>query len=194
MAIRHLVLVKHGSPTLDSETPAREWSLSLRGESEALLLAEQLRTFEPFHLVSSPETKARGTAELIAAVLSTPSRIVDGLREIDRPVLPIMEPAAHRELNRPIFSDPNRAVLGSESANAAVDRFEAAIQGELDRSVPANLVAVSHGTVMALLVAKYNPVDGFRFWCDFACGELITLAIPSFRRVGPDVFPSESAI
>jgi hypothetical protein len=119
MALRLLVLVKHGFPILDSATPAREWSLSPRGETEALLLAEELRPYKPVHLVSSSEPKARRTAELVAAILRTPNRVVDDLREIDRPALPIMEPTtAHRELNRPILSQPNRAVLGSESANA----------------------------------------------------------------------------
>lgn len=183
MTTRLLVLVKHGSPIPDPTTPPREWSLSPRGEAEALLLAEELRPYEPFQLVSSSEPKARRTAELVAAVLRTPNRIADDLREIDRPALPIMEPAAHRELNRPIFSESSRAVLGFESADAAVDRFHAAIQGEVDRCMPGNLVVISHGTVIALFVARHNPVDGFQFWSGFECGKFVTLALPSFELI-----------
>jgi broad specificity phosphatase PhoE len=179
-----LVLVKHGSPVLDPATPAREWTLSGRGEIEALHVAEQLREYEPFGLVSSPSPKARRTAQLIAAVRRTQNRVVDDLREIDRRVLPIMEPAAHREMNRPIFSEPDRAVLGSESANIALIRYQSAIQTEIDRCESPNLVAVSHGTVMALLVARYNAVDGFRFWADLQCGDLFTLTVPLFRLSG----------
>lgn len=192
MATRLLVLVKHGFPILDPATPAREWSLSPRGETQALLLAEELRPYEPFQLVSSSEPKARGTAELVASVLRTPNRVVDDLREIDRPALPIMEPTAHRALNRPIFSERNRAVLGFESADAAMDRFQAAIQGETDRCIPANLVAICHGTVIALFVAQHNPVDGFRFWSGFECGKYVALALPSFQLVKTNAILRES--
>jgi broad specificity phosphatase PhoE len=179
-----LVLVKHGSPVLSPATPARDWSLSGQGEIEALHVAKQLRPYEPFDLVSSPEPKARSTAELIAAQSGTRNRIVDNLREIDRRILPIMEPAGHREMNRAIFSEPARAILGSESANAALIRYQSAIQAEIDRCESAHLVVVSHGTVMALLVARHNAVDAFRFWADLQCGNTVTLRVPSFGLVG----------
>jgi broad specificity phosphatase PhoE len=179
-----LVLVKHGSPVLSPATPAREWALSSQGELEALHVAIQLRPYEPFDLVSSPEPKARSTAELIAAQSGTHNRVVDNLREIDRRILPIWEPADHREMNRPIFSEPDRAILGSESANAALIRYQSAIQAEIDRCESAHLVVVSHGTVMALLVARHNEVDAFRFWADLQCGNAVILTVPSFRLVG----------
>ena len=187
-----LVLVKHGSPVLDPATPAREWALSGQGEIEALQVAEQLRTYEPFDLVSSPEPKARSTAELIAAASRTHNHVVDDLREIDRRVLPIMEPAGHREMNRPIFSEPDRAVLGSESANTALIRYQSSIQAVIDRCESAHLVVVSHGTVMTLLVARYNAVDAFRFWAELQCGHAVTLTVPLFRLVGAASISSNS--
>jgi broad specificity phosphatase PhoE len=185
MTPKLLVLVKHGSPVLDPAAPAREWVLSGHGETEALHVAEQLRAYHPLDLVSSPEPKARRTAELIATVLRTRSRVVDDLREIDRRVLPIMEPEWHREMNRPIFSEPDRAVLGSESANTALLRYQAAIHAEIDGCESPHLVVVSHGTVMALLVARHNAVDAFRFWADLQCGSAVTLTLPLLRLVEP---------
>jgi broad specificity phosphatase PhoE len=182
-----LVLVKHGSPVLDPVTPAREWALSGQGEIEALHVAEQLLAYEPFDLVSSPELKARSTAQLIAAARGTHCRVVEDLREIDRRAVPIMEPAGHREMNRSIFSQPDRAVLGSESANTALLRYQSAIQAEIDRCESAHLVVVSHGTVMALLVARHNTVDAFRFWANLQCGNAVTLAVPLFRLVGAPI-------
>lgn len=184
MPPKFLVLVKHGSPVLDPATPAREWALSARGESEALRVAEHLRAYEPIDLVSSPEPKARRTAELIAGVLRTRNRVADDLREIDRRVLPSAEPAEHREMNWPIFSEPDRAVLGSESANTALLRYQSAIQAEIDRCESDYVVAVSHGTVMALLVARHNAVDAFRFWANLQCGDVVILTIPLFRLAG----------
>jgi broad specificity phosphatase PhoE len=182
-----VVLAKHGTPGLDHTAPAREWALSRRGEADALLLADRLKPYAPFQLVSSCEPKARRTAELVAAALQMTLRVVDDLREIDRPVLPIMEPARHRAVNRPIFVDPDRAVLGSESASAAANRFMVAILLEAERCAPAHLVAISHGTVIALLVALHNAVDGFHFWSEFGCGEFVVLEFPSFRLVRPSL-------
>jgi broad specificity phosphatase PhoE len=180
---RLLVLVKHGTPVLDGTKPAREWTLSPRGESEAVALAEDIGRYAPSHILASSEPKAERTAQLIAARLGLNVRVLDGIRELDRAALPIMDPAAHRELNRPIFLEPDRAVLGAESASAALERFQTSIQAEIDSSPTKNLVAVSHGTVIALFVGQYNNVAIFDFWSRFHCGHFVSLAIPSFKIV-----------
>jgi broad specificity phosphatase PhoE len=183
--------VKHGTPVLDAARPPREWLLSPRGESEAHRLAEELRPFVPYVVVASSEPKAERTAQLIASSVGQSVRVVDGIREIDRGVLPIVDAEAHRELNRPIFLEPTRAILGFEPANAALERFEHSIQAEIERVPEDNIVVVSHGTVISLFVGRYNALDSFVFWCGFQCGQHVALHMYSFRlvesRQGSDV-------
>jgi broad specificity phosphatase PhoE len=180
MPSRAVVLVKHALPVLDASLPPRDWHLGAAGEAEARRLAGRLQPFLPFRLISSPEPKALSTSAIVAAALEVSIQPVEGLREFDRPPLPIMSPEEHQRVNAEIFSAPDRAVLGSESAHAALARFSSALLAEISAIPSGNLVAVSHGTVISLFVAKYNDVDPFTIWRALACASFAVLELPSF--------------
>lgn len=177
-----LILVKHALPVLDASRPAREWLLGPEGEAQALALAGQLRAFLPFRLVSSTEPKALRTAEIVASELGLILTPVDGLREFDRPVLPIMNPAEHERLNAEIFTKRDTPVLGQESANQARDRFAAAVAEHVRAtSAGEHLVVIAHGTVITLLAGMHNPIDELALWKQLSCGSFVVLELPSMR-------------
>lgn len=181
-AQRSLVLVKHALPTLDGAAPARQWQLAPEGETQSRRLARELLDFQPFRLISSPEPKALRTAQIVAAELSLPVAQQAGLEEIDRPALPLLAREEHAALNAPIFADPARRVLGTESGNAALKRFHSALRAALaDTPEDHHLVAVTHGTVIALLVAAHNRVDGFELWRRLACPSIVVLGLPNLE-------------
>jgi broad specificity phosphatase PhoE len=180
MPSRVVVLVKHALPILDSATPARDWPLDAAGETQARQLADQLRAFLPFRLVSSGEPKAMQTSAIVAAALSVTVHPVEGLREFDRPALPIMPPGEHARVNAEIFARPDRAVLGRESAYCALARFDSALRAEVSATSAGNLVAITHGTVISLFVAEYNALDPFTIWKGLECASFVVLELPSF--------------
>ncbi len=181
-AQRSLVLVKHALPTLDAAVPARQWQLAPEGEVQSRRLARELLDFQPFRLVSSPEPKALRTAEIVAQELSLRVAQQVGLEELDRPVLPLLSRAEHAALNAPVFAEPARRVLGRESGAAALKRFYAALTMALaDTPEDHHLVAVTHGTVIALLVAAHNRVDGFELWRRLACPSIVVLGLPQLE-------------
>ena len=169
-----VILVKHAQPIPDPSKPAREWQLGPEGVSQAHRLAAALRAFSPLRVVSSPEPKAVQTAGVVAAELGCDVTILDDLREIDRPVLPILTAIDHEALNERLFVDFDEPVLGIESARAARHRFDRAVRDLLptdDRT----LVVVAHGTVISLLVSAHNPIDAFRFWRALKCSSFAVL-------------------
>ena len=178
-----LILVKHAQPVLDPAVPPREWRLGREGEEQSQGLAERLRMFLPFTLVSSPEPKAVRTAEIVAATLGTVTSIVEGLQEFDRPAMPIASPDEHERLNAPIFTTRAQPVLGRESADGALARFSEAIDRVL-ASTPAGrtLVVIAHGTVIALLVAQQTDRDAFELWKSLDCADWFELEM----RAGPE--------
>jgi broad specificity phosphatase PhoE len=176
-----LLLVKHARPVLDPARPAREWTLGPEGEVQAAAVAKRLAGYLPFDLVSSPEPKASRTAAIVAGMLGAEPRIVAGLHEFDRPVLPIMPAEEHLRLNARLFREPNRPVLGTESARVALARFTAALVPEIQARRSPNLVVVSHGTVISLFVAAHNAIDAFGFWRTLDCGGVAVLDLPSLR-------------
>lgn len=185
MAPGRLVLVKHARPVLDPAQPAREWRLGPDGEAQAASLAKRLAGFLPCDLISSPEPKAAKTAAIVAGMFGLEWRAVEGLHEFDRPVLPILPADEHLRLNARLFREPNRPVLGTESARVALARFSAALLAEIHARRARNLVVISHGTVIALFVAAHNAIDAFGFWRALDCGGIAVLDLPSLRLLPP---------
>jgi broad specificity phosphatase PhoE len=176
----HLVLVKHAQPVLAAGVPPKDWRLSEEGERQSTQLARHLARFAPLRLIASQEPKALTTARLAAATLAVDVAIATGLEEFDRPALPIVPRAEHERVNAAIFRNPSARVLGRESARDALGRFSEAMAAELGRTAARTLVAVTHGTVIALFVAAHNPVDPFDLWARLACPSYVVLDLPSF--------------
>ena len=180
---RLLVLVKHAQPVLDAEAPPREWRLSAEGERQSAQLAERLKAFLPLALVSSPEPKATATAAIVSAALGVPHQIWDGLEEFDRPAMPILSPEEHDRVNAALFAQRDVPVLGRESADTALTRFDAAIDGALAATDPhRNLVVIAHGTVIALFVERHTGRDAVEVWRGLRCADFVTLLGPTLAR------------
>lgn len=181
MAEPCLVLVKHALPELQADLAPRHWQLGARGRAGASRLATVLREFCPFRLENSPEAKAAQTAELVALDLGLPRYERAGLEEIDRPAQPILPRELHIAHNAPLFSEPTLAVVGEESAERALARFEAAIADALsDTSSGEHLVVVTHGTVIALFAAAYNSIQAFGLWQRLSCPAIVRLSIADY--------------
>ncbi len=169
-------------PVLEPSRAPAEWKLGEQGQRQAFSLIEKLKPYLPFSLYASTESKAHETAAIVAAGLTLDCMLVPGLEEIDRRPLPIMSPAEHRQLNQGIFAERDLPVLGTESANQALERFSVAIAQHIaDTLTQENCVVVSHGTVISLFVEKHNPVDGFELWCKLNCTSCVVLLMPGFR-------------
>jgi broad specificity phosphatase PhoE len=174
-------------PELVPGVAARHWQLAAEGERQARELARTLREQlepHPFRLLSSPEPKATRTAQIVAAELGVAVTVQAGLEELDRPVLPLWSPDEHAARNAPIFADPARRVLGDESGAQALARFEQALFAAVAETPDErDVVAVTHGTVIALFVAAHAGGDGFRLWQRLRCSSFVVLAWPSLELI-----------
>src|SRR5215208_4702873 len=125
--MRKLILTKHASPLVIPGTPPEEWKLSDKGKESCVRLAEALREHQPAIIISSEEPKAQETAQLAASRLSVPFETTKDLHEHDRSNVPHMrsgEFISHMEL---FFRRPGELVLGRESADECLSRFEKAL-------------------------------------------------------------------
>ncbi len=181
MPPRDLVLVKHALPVVEPERPPAQWQLGPEGETQALALAERLNAFMPLRMATSPEPKALRTCQVIADALGVPMRVVENLREFDRPTLPWMPSDEHERVNAEIFATRDRPVLGRESAERALARFDGAVLAELAMGDSDNLVVVAHGTVISLFVGKYGGIDEFALWKRLKCPSLVVMTVPGME-------------
>jgi broad specificity phosphatase PhoE len=148
--VRRLVLVRHAQVRLDPELPPEQWDLTDEGRAAAERLA-RLDVFDGIAaVVTSPEPKARATAEPIAATAGVGLRVDPDLREAER--------GAARVDDRAAFVARVDGWLGGSRVPGWEERDLAAarIVGCVERLLVASsgdLALVSHGTILSLYLS-----------------------------------------
>ena len=179
--MRRLVLVRHSKPEIDPDRPSSDWRLDEAGRHRSELLADRLRGFNADVVWSSREPKAVETAEIVAGALGVPVRTVDGLEEHHRRGVPYFPTTDEFESAvEQFFLNPDRLVLGSETAQQALSRFTAAIDGVIDAG-QADSVVVTHGTVMTLYVASVAGVRPMDLWRRLGLPSFVVLSLPDLH-------------
>ncbi len=177
-----LMLVRHAAPVIEPERAAAEWVLSPEAIDDVHELAHRIDPERLVEIVASSEPKAASTAEVLARALGTTWRVADGLHEHERGVLPWMAEDAWRDLLAELFARPDALVFGLEPADQALQRFREAVRSVLATAGAGDVVIVTHGTVMALLLAEITGADAFEIWSG--------LQMPDVRSVPRELLPA----
>jgi len=162
--MRKVILVKHAAPQVEPELPPERWHLSEEGRTRCATLAGALQPHAPALVVSSEELKAAETGESLAAHLGVPHHTAPDLHEHDRSNVPHMASREFISLIELFFRRPGELVLGKETAVAALSRFRSALDEVLMEHPEGNVIVVSHGTVIALLLESLGARRGFEVW------------------------------
>ena len=176
--MRRLVLARHSKPEIEPDKPASSWRLGEVGRHRSELLAARLRGFNPQAVWSSREPKAVETAEIVAKAFGVQARTVAGLEEQDKDNVPFFE--TRDEFERAIehfFREPDRLVLGAETAEQALGRFASAID-EVISAGHMDSIVVTHGTVMTLYTISVAGVRQMCFWRRLGMPSFIVLELP----------------
>ena len=179
--MRKLILVKHASPKVDPNVPPELWSLSDEGRGRCAALAQALIPYSPAVIVSSSEPKAQETAELIARELGVETKEGTDLYEHERTNVPHMPGREFISMMELLFRRPGELVLGDETADEAADRFEQAVGQVLAAYPDGNVAIVSHGTVIALMLARQGAGRGFQIWREMGLPSFAVLEVPGYR-------------
>jgi broad specificity phosphatase PhoE len=178
--MRKLILIKHARPQIDPRTPSEEWELSDEGRQGAAALVERLRTQEFDHLFSSTEPKAVQTAQILGRALNRPVEPFADLHEHDRRDVPHMDSREFISMIALFFKQPDRLVLGHETADEAAARFEAAVDRVLEKTT-GDVAIVSHGTVISLFAERRAGQEPFALWRRMGLPSFIVLETPGWR-------------
>jgi broad specificity phosphatase PhoE len=178
-----LILIKHAHVEVAPELPPDRWHLSEKGKLSCKELADRLAVYTPFVLVSSEETKAMETAAEIARELQMPSSAHPGLEEHDRSNVPVMQSREFISMVELFFRRPEELVLGREMAAGALSRFRSAIDNVITEHPDEDLAIVSHGSVIALLLAEFTGKSGFGLWRSLGLPSFAVLSLPDFQVI-----------
>src|SRR5690242_5459464 len=130
--MRKLILIKHAKPLVEEDVPSHEWGLSEQGRQSCAALARAVGEHRPAVIVTSDEPKAIETGSVVADALGLKVRMAEGLHEHDRANVPMMRSRDFISTMALFFKDRSRLVLGKETAQAALGRFEQALRRVLE--------------------------------------------------------------
>lgn len=180
---RRLVLVRHSIPEILPDRAAAEWRLSAPGLERAREFAGLLDPGTAPAVFSSREPKAAETARALSEVWSVPHEIRSNLHEHERPLARMFPREVFEARVKALFERPSEVVFGVESAAQARQRFTQAIM-RLVAETRGDVVAVSHGTVMALFVAEVTGAEPFAFWKRLEMPCAVVLSLPDLALRG----------
>ena len=179
-----LVLVKHSNSNHNPLQQAADWPLTAEGLRRCRPLAQHLKPYRAKRLYCSPMPKARQTAIRVASELDDApvrecSLLAEHSRQNNAPYGSLAE--FHARMKR-LFAAPNELAFGDETVAEANHRFRRGIKSILESSTKAeNIAVISHGTVIVLFTAHYNPIDSYHLWRRLKMPAVVVLELPDFR-------------
>ena len=176
-----LILVRHSSPEIVPNSPAAEWRLSDEGRRRCTRLAEELADHRPTVVVASNEPKATETGQIVARLLGLPFETADSLHEHDRSDLGWLGSSERFEAAvASLFNNPDSVMLGKETADQAHQRFSQAVGGVVEGRPEDSVTIVSHGTVIALFVARITGLEPLPLWQRLDMPSFVVMALPKY--------------
>jgi len=144
--------VSHPEVLIDPEVPVPRWSLSDIGRARAFDGASRAWASDIGRIVSSPETKALETAEILAATSGIVVEVRDGIGEIDRSATGYVTHERHEQLADELFLRPDESAAGWERAEDAIARMVRELNDLFVPGADGHVVIVGHGGVGTLLM------------------------------------------
>jgi broad specificity phosphatase PhoE len=179
----NLILIKHSMPDLVPTMRPNQWHLSAEGQARCRSLAERLAPYAPQALYTSDEVKAMETGRLIGPALGLAPTEHPNVHENEREGVDFPEWSVIENGIRQFYAVPDRIVFGSESADHAYERFDAALQALLGVHPDQTVAVVTHGTVIANWVARKTRTDPYDLWKRLSPPGFVVLSRPDLQLV-----------
>lgn len=147
--------VTHPEVQIDPSVPVPKWRLSEVGRRRALALLQQPWLAAVARIISSDETKAIETAELVARHARLTVEVRSDIGENDRSSLGFVPKAEFEALANAFFAEPEQSIRGWERA---IDAQRRITRGLADLLTPTakDVLVVGHGGVGTLWYCFLN--------------------------------------
>ncbi|NKL53406.1 histidine phosphatase family protein [Rhizobium leguminosarum] len=146
------IYITHPQVRIDANVPVPKWGLSDVGAARARKAAESGWARQLRRIVSSDETKAIETAEILAKASGVTVEIVHAMHENDRTATGFLLSPQFEEAANWFFAHPEQSFKGWERAVDAQDRIVEAVNAVLaTHDATAPIAFVGHGGVGTLL-------------------------------------------
>lgn len=152
-----IYMVRHGeSPKAEGNERTR--GLTLKGESDAQIVAQILKDEGIDTFISSPYRRAIVTIEGLAKSLGKEMIVIEDLKEVvfigDNQIMPDKEVYP---LVKKMFSDPEFSLPGGESFTNCQKRVVTILKKIISEYKGQKVVIGTHGAVMTMMMGYFDP-------------------------------------
>ncbi len=153
--------ITHPDVIVDPDVPVTRWGLSDLGRRRARAMLDQPWVASIGRVVSSTETKALETADILAEFLGLEVETRPGIGENDRTATGFVPPAAFEALADAFFAEPHQSVRKWERAVDAQARIVAGLADLLTPVGEHDVAVIGHGAVGTLWYCHLagRPID-----------------------------------
>lgn len=173
MALLHYIT--HPQVVVDPAVDVPRWGLSPVGRERAERMTTRAWVGAVRRIVSSDETKALETAELLAAALDLGVEVRAATGEIDRSAAGFLPPVEFEAVADACFADPTSSARGWERAVDAQQRIVEALADVVADDRPGDVAVVGHGGVGTLWYCHLAAVPIARRWDQPGQGHVFTV-------------------
>lgn len=170
---KRIYLVRH----CDAKGQPSESPLSEKGFQQAKELSEFFINTKIDRILSSPFLRAFQTVENIGKNKNIKIEIDERLKER---ILCIKDLPDWLDKLKKTFHDPDLKFEGGESSNEAMNRIVHVIQDILN-SDSENIIVVTHGNIMSLLLKYYNNNFGFDCWKNLSNPDVFLIEFSDYQ-------------
>lgn len=144
--------ITHPQVVIDLDRPVPRWSLSKTGTARARRAAQSSWAHQLGRIISSDETKAVETAEILGKAAGIRPDVLANFHENDRTTTGFLPPPEFEAAADSFFARPDESFRGWERAVDAQSRIVSAVNAVLATHNPSVPIAfVGHGGVGTLL-------------------------------------------
>ncbi len=191
---RNIYLIRHGKPAYPQNISycigQTDLPLSPLGQMQAVLLAAKLASPALRGIYSSPLSRARETASILAAECALPVQIIPALRERSMGEWDGLPFSLIRSTWPDIYaergSDPDFPIPGAESLPASLQRFHTALQYIISSS-EGDIAIVSHTDVISSFAFAYAKAQNLpvkqRSQLRLPCGGYYQFTVSKNHRI-----------
>jgi len=149
----------HPQVQIDPSIPVPEWGLSEIGRNRTKQFASLPILQSTITIISSAETKAVETAEIISDAIDVPVVINAKTHENDRSATGFLEPKEFERTADSFFATPLESVRGWETAVHAQSRIVAEVMKVTEQNQNGDVLFVGHGAVGTLLYCHLSELE-----------------------------------
>lgn len=166
---KYLRYLTHPQVQIDPEVPVPNWRLSDIGRNRAARFATSDVLGSTEIIISSAETKAVETANIISNIINVPIVIYEKTHENDRSATGFLPPEEFESVADRFFANPAKSICGWERAVDVQSRITSETQKIIESYPGVDILMVGHGAVGTLLYChfaglkinrKYDQIGG----------------------------------